>query len=52
MEECEQVILEANGTITVIPRRPTAGELNVQAVSARLARMEEMLRTMMGRTAG
>ncbi len=37
--ECDQVILETSGTITVIPRRPTP----VEAVLARLDRLEALL---------
>lgn len=37
--ECDQVILEASGTITVIPRRPTA----LEEVLARLDRLERLL---------
>lgn len=39
VEECDQVILEASGTITVIPHRPTP----VEEVLARLDRLEAML---------
>lgn len=37
--QCDQVILEASGTITVIPRRPTA----LEEVLARLDRLERFL---------
>lgn len=37
--ECDQVILEASGTITVIPRRPTA----LEEILARLDRLERTL---------
>lgn len=39
VEECDQVILEASGTITVIPRRPTA----VEEILVRLDRLERTL---------
>lgn len=41
IEECERVILETSGTLTVIPRRPTALEAGTEAIEARLARIEQ-----------
>lgn len=41
--ECEWVILETSGTITVIPRRPTAVEASTSAIEERLERIERLL---------
>lgn len=43
IKECDQVILETSGTITVIPRRPTPVEANIEAVEARLDRIEKLM---------
>lgn len=47
--ECKEVILETSGTITVIPRRPTAVEASAKAIEARLARIEQLLTDVGGR---
>lgn len=52
VEECEQVILETSGTITVIPRRPTSLEAGTDAIEARLARIEQQLDALVSRGAG
>jgi uncharacterized membrane protein YcaP (DUF421 family) len=49
VEDCAEMILETSGTITVIPRRPTAGEVSDAAVDARLARMEHLLDELVAR---
>lgn len=41
--ECEQVILETTGTLTVLLKRPTAEEQSVSDLATRLARIEELL---------
>jgi uncharacterized membrane protein YcaP (DUF421 family) len=43
IEECEQVILETDGTITVIARHPTAEETSFTDVQAHLNRIETLL---------
>lgn len=48
LEECERVILETSGAITVIPRRPTPPEQFSAAVDARLDRIERLLADLAG----
>ena len=44
IEACAEVILEASGTITVLARQPSADEMMMSEVVARLDRIERMLR--------
>lgn len=48
--ECEQVILETSGTITVIRRQPPPVEASTVAIEARLARIEQLLAEVAGRS--
>lgn len=50
IRECEQVILETSGTITVIRRQPTPVEASTVAIEARLARIEQLLAEIAGRS--
>lgn len=43
IEDCEQVILETSGTITVLPRRPTHQEAGTEQLLAQMARIESLL---------
>lgn len=49
IDECQEVILETSGTVTVIPRRPTAVEASTEAIEARLVRIEQLLTEVAGR---
>jgi uncharacterized membrane protein YcaP (DUF421 family) len=44
IEACAEVILEASGTITVLARQPSADEIMMSEVVARLDRIERLLR--------
>ncbi len=50
IEECEEVILETGGTITVLGRRPTPVEASATAIDRRLARIEHLLAELAGRS--
>ncbi|MDR7534391.1 MAG: DUF421 domain-containing protein [Armatimonadota bacterium] len=52
IEDCDQVILETSGTITVIPRRPTAVEASTAAIETRLERIEKLLTGGTGQSTG
>jgi uncharacterized membrane protein YcaP (DUF421 family) len=43
IEECESVILETGGTITVLPKRPTPEEESHTEIEDRLGRIEALL---------
>ena len=49
IRECDQVILETSGTVTVIPKRPTSLEAEESAIEARLGRIERLLGELAGR---
>ncbi len=44
IEDCEEVILETSGTITVLPREPTPIEISTAAIEERLRRIEGLLK--------
>jgi uncharacterized membrane protein YcaP (DUF421 family) len=50
--ECDQVILETSGTITVIPHRPTNLEAIKEAEDSRLDHIEQLLQEVLARTDG
>jgi uncharacterized membrane protein YcaP (DUF421 family) len=43
IEDCDSVILEVGGTISVIPREPTAGQQVTRDIVDRLERIEQLL---------
>lgn len=43
INECESVILETGGTITVLPKRPTPEEFTHTDIEGRLGRIEDLL---------
>jgi uncharacterized membrane protein YcaP (DUF421 family) len=43
IDECEAVILETGGTITVLPKRPTPAESSNTDIEGRLGRIEDLL---------
>ena len=43
IEDCDSVILEVGGTISVIPREPTAGQQVTREIVNRLERIERLL---------
>ena len=45
INECESVILEVGGTISVIPRDPSASQQHTREILSRLERIERLVTT-------
>ena len=43
IQDCERVILETSGVITVLARQPTASESHLADIDSRLARIEQLV---------